>query len=347
MVSGKVKIDTLTADGYGRFFIIRNILDILYGRNEKSIKLIDVGGGSQYMPLALDNSKINYDLTSLDMVPRPQNFKKKYIVGDATDMPLKDCSFDTAISTDVLEHIPDDKKLKFVQECLRVASDFVVISAPFDGPVVNEAEELTNNFNKKIFNQGQEWLEDHFKNHKPKKDDITKFIEKLGYNYISLGSNNIYSWILSTHLNLMDAGLGLDHKRLLNLNSRQNKNILISGDMQPPHYRQTIVVFKKNISPFKKRQILELGQHETDSGVVVEYLNETMSILAERIAELRGYNSKYVKQIEALNNETQQQEKFYQSEIEKYETFSIHNLNLSIPARKIVKIFRNANAKEK
>jgi hypothetical protein len=281
------------------------------------------------------------------MVPKPSEFKGKYIVGDATDMEFEDGSFDASITTHVLEHVPDNKKITFLRECFRVAKDFVIISAPFDEPTVNKAEELTNEFNKTIFKHGQEWLEDHLKNHKPKLDGVVEFIEKSGYDYVVLGSNNVYLWILSTHLNLIDAGLGIDHTRLFKLNSKQNNNILQSGDMRPPYYRQTIVVFKNGINQSTKNKILSLGQYDTDSGVIVEYLNETMSILADRIAELSRYNKKYIKQISILSSEKARQEDIYRQEIEKFNNFSVHNLNLSIPLRKIIEVFRKSNFKEK
>ncbi len=347
MANKRLDIKALTADGYGRFYVIRNILDILYTGAQKPVSLLDVGGGSPYMTLALKNKTIKYDLTSIDIVPKPSDFHGKYVVGDATDMEFENGSFDASISTDVLEHVPDNKKIAFVRECLRVAREFVIISAPFDEPTVNEAEELTNGFNKTIFKHGQEWLEDHFKNHKPKLGGVVRFIEKSGYDYVVLGSNNVYLWTLSTHLNLIDAGLGVDHTRLLKLNSKQNTNILRSGDMRPPYYRQTIVVFKKGIDQSTKDKILELGQYDTDDGAVVEYLNETMSILADRIAELNRYNKKYIKQISILSNEKARQEYIYRQEIEKFNNFSVHNINLSIPLRKIVGVFRKSNLKEK
>lgn len=42
---------------------------------------------------------------------RYENSKIEYVCGDAVELPFKDESFDHVISLDVLEHVPEDKRM--------------------------------------------------------------------------------------------------------------------------------------------------------------------------------------------------------------------------------------------
>lgn len=54
----------------------------------------------------------------------------KFISGDALDIPVEAGSFDFVFSTDMLEHIPREGRLKALQEAARVCSDTCVIGFP-------------------------------------------------------------------------------------------------------------------------------------------------------------------------------------------------------------------------
>jgi SAM-dependent methyltransferase len=54
-----------------------------------------------------------------------------HVLGDITAIPFSDASFDLAISTDTLEHLPDDIHDKAWAELFRVASRYVLVAVPF------------------------------------------------------------------------------------------------------------------------------------------------------------------------------------------------------------------------
>ncbi len=297
MVSKIKLVDELSPDGSSRFFIMVSLLNILNNKN-KTIKLLDVGGSSPYMASALNSLNAPFEISVIDILPKPEHFKGEYIQGDALNMPFADNSFDTVISTDVLEHIPYQNKIDFVHECLRVAKNYVIIAAPFDSDAVDAAEHATNDLNVKLFDVGQSWLEEHFEYKKPNLDNVLQAINKKGYEAEVVGSNNLYNWILSTHLNLVEAKLGLDSKKLININKLFNKSLLTSNDMSPPFYRHFVVVSKKNLSIDKKEKIDALRNPSVSHKESIIYIHSLLTLVAEKMKE----SDIKMKQLEKTSN---------------------------------------------
>lgn len=321
MVNKVNSVNDLSPDGSGRFIITGRILDQLYNNGSKTVKILDVGGGSSYISSTLGSLTSQYELTSLDLIPRPSGYIGTYVQSDATNMPFKDNEFEVVISTDVLEHIPDDKKKSFITECIRVANDYVIIAAPFNTEGVDMVEHTTNDFNKKLFKEGQSWLEDHFINKKPELDFTIDFIKKLGYETEVIGSNNIFSWLLTTHVNLIEAKLGLGVDSIKKSNQIFNESLISSSDMLPPYYRHFIVIFK-----FKSQKLAGLseGSRKVDNTSTIKYVHEIMTIISNRIDSIKSISMKNDKkhlteldklnlQIDNLKNELSEKEAIIES----------------------------------
>ncbi len=110
----RAKVDDLSPDGYSRFFLLADTLKQVYAKEDKSITILDVGGGSEFFDQQLSKSGLKYELTVIDIIPRPANMNVTYIQGDATNMDLEDASYDVVVSTDVLEHIPEKVSRHFL-----------------------------------------------------------------------------------------------------------------------------------------------------------------------------------------------------------------------------------------
>ena len=221
---------------------------------------------------------------------------------------LLEWTFQTIISTDVLEHIDKDKKSKFVEECLRVASDFVIIAAPFDTKGVDEAERVTNSLNKKLFNEGQKWLEEHFEQTKPQLEEIKKIVEKHGYETTIVGTNNLFEWILSTHINLIDAKLGLNTKKHLKINQQYNEEIVNGNEFTSPSYRHFVIVYKK--SPSQKTLSRVQAVFEPNSKTptaAIDYTSKLLNLVADRLSELQLTKSEQEKTVYNLEQNLAQE----------------------------------------
>jgi len=103
--------------------------EILKDRLKRHITVLDMGcgDGSIVNWLYSRNIKaVGLDLTLIG-VQRASNkaeiYYGDYYAGTAWDMPFKDKSFDISISTDFLEHIPEDKIDKVISEIDRVTKN--------------------------------------------------------------------------------------------------------------------------------------------------------------------------------------------------------------------------------
>lgn len=284
MVSKVNSPKTLSPDGSGRFFMMAKILEAFHGGSKKKITLLDVGGGSPFMTHQLKDTSFSHDLTAIDILPKPAGFRGTYIEGDATKMPFNDGTFNTVITTDVLEHIPPAKKKVFVEECIRVAKDYVVIAAPFNSDGVDAAEHATNDFNTKLFGQGQPWLEEHFESKKPELDMVLETAKQLGCETELIGTNNLYNWVLSTHVNLIEAKLGLNAAQHVKSNLRANEYLLTSGDMTAPYYRHFIVIFKTSAPKKVKETVQQLASPVVDHSTSIAYFHDLMNLIADKMA---------------------------------------------------------------
>jgi hypothetical protein len=284
MVKQVASVSELSPDGSGRFLMMSSLLEAFYGKSSKKVEILDVGGSSPFMSRQLANLSPRYNLTAIDILPKPEKFHGNYIQGDATNMDFDDDMFDTVISTDVLEHIPPEKKEAFVREAIRAARSFVIIAAPFNTAGVEEAERATNDFNKILFDEGQPWLEEHFEYKKPELSLVNKITKELKYESITLGTNNLYSWLLSTHLNLLEAKLGLGQREHIKINKLLNQKLLQSGDMAGPFYRHFVVIFKKSPSKEVLHSIKTLQTPtDMDQGAILRYFHDLMGLVAKRI----------------------------------------------------------------
>lgn len=88
------------------------LIEKLLGR-ERISRLLDIGCGGGYMLSRLENHCD--EVFGVDLSPEAIQFAKGFtraelLVSSAEKLPFKDGEFDCIVSTDVFEHIPDDKK---------------------------------------------------------------------------------------------------------------------------------------------------------------------------------------------------------------------------------------------
>lgn len=282
-------VSQLSPDGFSRFFFLADILRQAYEGTDTTVSILDVGGASEFLEQQLKACGIRYALTVLDVLPKPKGLESEYIQADATKMTLEDGSFDVVVSTDVIEHIPQDLKRNFITECVRVSKHFCVIAGPFDTTGVNEAEVVVNDFNKGLFGVGQGWLEEHFQYGKPSIQLFESLLNELHVEYGHFGTQNLIMWLLNTHINLIDAKLGLNTAAHKEINSFYGEHILRMNETVSPTYRHFFVAYKD--PAFKER--IDLRRYvasEIDYEAVSHYTGSLMGLFSSRIQELGEQN---------------------------------------------------------
>lgn len=281
--SNTQNVSDLSPDGSTKFFILADLLQQLY-QKDRLVRILDVGGGSRYFQQQLKTSGLTYELTVIDIIPKPDDIKVPYIQADVTDNDLADNGFDVVLGTDVLEHVPQSGKRKFVEECLRIAKDVFIIAGPFMTNGVDTAERRVNDLNKALFGSGQDWLEEHLELGKPQLTMVHEVAEQHGASYQEFGSQNLVTWLLNTHTNLVDAKLGLDAEEHNKLNRFYNQNFMAMNEFQAPGYRQFVIVYKDQ----KKQSLINIDKYlssPVDGDKVAEYTSRLVRLYADRVME--------------------------------------------------------------
>lgn len=281
---------SLGPDGYSRFFVIVGLLERFYKGHTRTIRILDVGGCSPFLGELLAKSPLKTDLTILDILPEPEGLKAKYIQADATKNDMPDGAYDVVISTDVLEHVPPKGKDAFVRACARLAKDVCILAAPFDTDGVHEAETMVNDFNKKLFGVGQDWLEEHFEFKKPGIAATQKVLDDMGVAYTHFGTNNLYSWLFSAHMNLIEAKIGIDAKKSRAIKRHYNRLLAFSPEFSEPSYRHFFVVFKdKKLAGTDVPGVL---QEKMEPDTLLRYMHDMMAAVADRLIEFNERHEK-------------------------------------------------------
>ena len=101
-------------------------LSKLKREKEAEIKtILDVGGGPGSILEFLSPKRYNFYILDKNakVLNKIKNQRVEKVLGDGCDLPFPDNFFDTAISIDTLEHIPENEKGIFCSELKRVAKN--------------------------------------------------------------------------------------------------------------------------------------------------------------------------------------------------------------------------------
>lgn len=102
------------------------IVDLLKKKGLEKSQILEVGSGSYGIAPYLKQPITGLDL-SFD---EPQYELLHQVLGSGENIDYKDNSFDVVILSDVLEHMPKTKRSVVINECVRVARKFVIVSGP-------------------------------------------------------------------------------------------------------------------------------------------------------------------------------------------------------------------------
>jgi len=270
---------SLSPDLFSRHFITKKLLKNIFGT--KKIKILDVGGKGSPLWAMIKNENLPYELTVIDIL-KPDKYDKNYnyIQADGNKMLFSDKSFEAVISSDVLEHIPDNYKEKFISESIRVAKDLVIISAPFQSDIGDFGEHLANNFYKKLSGKNHKWLSEHFKAKLPKKSFIENFLKSKKLKFEVINSTNMEDWLTTILPNLMSEIVSFDKKNLEEFNKYFNINFYELGDFSPDGYRNFYLIPKNSDLDLKITSVFE---NKKDFKKILRFREMIFSFFANEI----------------------------------------------------------------
>lgn len=282
----------LAFDQYSRQFLAKRLIEA--NRSKPRLKILDVGG---YKGVTREFFPTD-EVTVLDLfdVKEPG-----YVMGSALDMPFSDGAYDAVVCFDVYEHIEADDREQFVREMHRVTNNLILIAAPFDIPMVADAEITLNAYYQRLQGQDHLWLKEHIDNGLPNVDQLENCLTELKLPYQVYHSNNITLWSAMQDLIFLADALN-SPERVIKVNEFYNRHFDELGDGLGLSYRLVYLSCKtgepKTVSnqegQLKPERLQSFINQIYESILELIYSDETVRAQAEllgvkdrQIAELR------------------------------------------------------------
>ena len=111
----------------GRNIRYREIVRKIKNHKEKAPSIMEIGSGKVGITSYLKQQVIGVDITFNDY---PSLGYLKEHIYDGSTLEYQDNSYDYVISVDMLEHVPETKRKKIIEEMLRVTKKFMILAFP-------------------------------------------------------------------------------------------------------------------------------------------------------------------------------------------------------------------------
>ncbi|MCK4649345.1 ATP-binding cassette domain-containing protein [bacterium] len=222
----------LPFDVFQRYKMAEEIINQL--RTSKRLKILTLGENADDFSLFLPKDEI-YTLNR-------KSIKKR--------LPFEDDFFDFAVSLDLIEHLPSKRREQFVSEKLRVSKDCLILGAPFENKNVKLADRILYDFLHSRYGIKYRFLQEHFRYGLPKLEEIYKFLDKRGLEYITLPNGYLYRWLFMILVHFTIEGVKGSFEVAPQIREFYNRNYYLY-DNREPSYRKVILVSKKKRANLK------------------------------------------------------------------------------------------------
>ncbi|MEO7803579.1 MAG: glycosyltransferase [Actinomycetota bacterium] len=206
----------LPFDHFGRYMLTRESLDILWAGDSTRHQVLDIGGSSSSIKHFLPN----HDVTLADLKEPPPFTHRaelpflydRYLVAAGGALPFPDETFDLVTAHDTLEHVPDEGRLAFLEDMLRLSRRFIILNGPMFHEQTAAAEARLGEFWKKAMAWEKHPLDEHIDNGLPKDGLVEDFFRSAGCTFAKIPNGNLQLWTTmfafkSYLLALKDSGL--------------------------------------------------------------------------------------------------------------------------------------------
>ena len=277
----------LPFDQYQRYQVAADMLTAL--NLKPGSRLLEVGGA----PGPIEAFLPGHDLIVIDLNGKREG---RYAIADGSRLPFPDQSFDAVISLDTLEHVPGDRRPDFCSELRRVCRDLIVVSAPFDDPHVELAEDALNSFVRSRFGGEFPTLDEHREHGLPKLDFAVDALGQGGFSVASLPSGYLPRWLLGMlfHHELLASGL----PELPQLHAYYNATVS-RLDTRAPSYRQVLLA-ARNRKPAELKKVVDGLRAEGDEPAGQVALGSIASaVLARRLPATTSPSTAHLEEVAA------------------------------------------------
>ena len=170
-----MKLNTLFMpyDLYERHSVVGRLLTDFLGIEKSQVMVLDVGGRAellkQFLPNQSEQAGQRYQVTSIN----PDGTGD--LIASGTAIPFKDGAFDVIVTIDTLEHLPQEERLPFLEECLQVARRGVIMAAPYGGEAHIAFERQLLERYQDVFGETHLYLSEHVEYGLPGPADLDRY----------------------------------------------------------------------------------------------------------------------------------------------------------------------------
>jgi predicted SAM-dependent methyltransferase len=278
MTKSENNIYFLPPDLFSRnYFIADGIRHLKKEKGLGRINILDVGGRGGLLSKFLDKED---NLTLLDT---RSGAEKNLVIGDATNMLMfENEEFDVAVSGDVFEHIPSQKRERFIAESLRVSKYLLILATPLADHSVSVVEKNINDYYKYLHKKDHPWLKEHITNKLPTRMEVDNIFKKFKLPYSVVYSNNIDNWIVLQNFIFYTSKFEGDVDLTKEIYSFYNKNLKTIEDPSVGYYRTIFFVNKDKNNGYKYNYQLEPNiKFEFNKRIMQAISDRTKSLLNE------------------------------------------------------------------
>ena len=157
---------TMDYDAYERHSVVSRLLRI--AKLPANARVLDVGGRANLLQRFASYAVIALNVdTSGDVLYGGGN------------LPFADDACEAVVSLDTLEHLPRVARLSFLRECLRVASEHVVVAAPWGSAGHNARERELAVLYHELHGKSHIYLSEHVRYGLPGATEIADWLSSL------------------------------------------------------------------------------------------------------------------------------------------------------------------------
>ncbi|MCM1577469.1 MAG: glycosyltransferase, partial [Ruminococcus sp.] len=242
--------ESMPFDQYQRYAAISLLIEFhRAGDPEKTFRVLELGSNEHKdLSMFLGNDNIVY--TDIVLTEKMKD-DPAFMQVDGSCMPFGDNEFDFVVSADVLEHVPEEKRLNFISEACRVSKTGTIICFPNNEECVRGAEARVNSYYKALNGKDFIWLKEHIENGLPDRADIDKFLKDKGYCFFDFchGRINIWEKMWYCIFNSVKAPLLLDyHDKITNYYNEE----IFPFDIGEKCYRVFYVISENDVTDWKR-----------------------------------------------------------------------------------------------
>lgn len=269
-------------DQFGRQKIVADIINELRSSQKQKYKIVDIGGykGKTKDLLPYDDVIVT-DLYDIE--------EKDYVRASGLNMPFNDQEFDFSVSFDVLEHVSDSDRPKFIKEALRISKRGVILCVPHATEQNVKAEKILNTYYKKVHGIPHKWLREHIENGLPKMNKFVNDLKSDGYTIVKIYNNDTYLWMLMQGAFFTNEKFREGGEQLTKFNRFINTKLAYTcGDTPLESYRQIVAIMRDHSDGEKiAKQIITLPMSHSQKQDVLKYQQDYyMQLISNMSLEL-------------------------------------------------------------